>query len=358
MWYATSARQASAHFPDAGMTITFVADHYFYLGCISLIVLLTQAGAMALAKIQAHWQTHESHNAPLATSRPDFAGAFPKLPVAVSVVVLAVLGAVSYAQCLYYVPPIEIWIHELRYDKQCFKAYETLALHDKAHGHIHRELANCQAALKLTKGTDPLANYMLGSLYLEKQHNIPLAMQYLRNSLMVDSYQAKAIVKLAYCYEQQGNWAMAVKDLQRGIELMRGSSRLYLAYGLAQSHLGHTGLATKAYRDAIACNPHNADARYNLAVLLDQLGHWRQAMQLYRQALELNPQLAQAHYFYGLDLLNHGHPTQAAQQFRTVIALSPGHKSAYHFLAQALKQSGQEHSGSGGTAPRVMAPAK
>ena len=335
----------------AGMTITFVADHYFYLGCISLIVLLTQAGAMALAKIQAHWRTPESHNAPQATIRPDIAGGFSKLPVAVSVVVLAALGAVSYAQCRYYIPPIEIWIHELRYDKQCFKAYETLALHDKAHGHIHREFANCQMALKLSKGIDPLANYMLGSLYLEKMNNIPLAMQYLRKSLMVDSYQAKAIVKLAYCYEQQGNWTMAVKDLQRGIELMRGSSRLYLAYGLAQSHLGNTELAVKAYRDAIACNPHNADAHYNLAVLLDKLGHWRQAMQLYRQALELNPRLARAHYFYGLDLLNHGHPAQAAQQFRTVIALSPGHKSAYRFLAQSLKQSGHPQSGSGGIAP-------
>ncbi len=135
-------------------------------------------------------------------------------------------------------------------------------------------------ALKLTKGIDPAANYMLGSLYLEQRHNIPMAMRYLRQSLMVDSYQAKAIVKLAYCYEQQGNWAMAVKDLRRGIGLMPNSSRLYLAFGLAQSHLGNTELAIKAYRDAMAYDSHNVDARYNLAILLDKLGHWRQAMML------------------------------------------------------------------------------
>ncbi len=337
----------------AGMALTFVADHYFYLGCISLIVLLTQAGVMVSDSIESHWPARASRTTARIASRPDFTGSLSKFPVAVSVIMLAAMGTVSYAQCQYYVPPIEIWVHELRYDKQCFKAYESLALHDKAHGHIHQEFANCQMALKLTKGIDPAANYMLGSLYLEQRHNIPMAMRYLRQSLMVDSYQAKAIVKLAYCYEQQGNWAMAVKDLRRGIGLMPSSSRLYLAFGLAQSHLGNTELAIKAYRDAMACDSHNVDARYNLAILLDKLGHWRQAMMLYRQVLELNPRLAQAHFFYGLDLLHHGHPAQAARQFRTVMALSPGHKSVYHFLAQALKQSGHPQAGNRGKIPGV-----
>ena len=324
----------------AGMTITFVADHYFYLGCISLIVLVTQAGAMALERLQSPGQTGPMRSTQPAASEAAIAGYKNTLAVGVAAVVLLVLGAVSYSQCLNYIPPIEIWVHELKYDKQCFKAYETLALHDKTHGHMKQEVANCHTALKLTSGKDPLANYLLGSLYLEKLHDVKRAMRYLRASLMVDSYQAKAIVKLTYCYEQQGNWAMAVKDLRRGIGLMPGSSRLYLAYGLAQSHLGNTSLALKAYGDAIACNPHNVDARYNLAVLLDKSGHWRHAMTLYRQALELNPRLAQAHYFYGLDLLNHGRPNQAAEQFRTVIALSPNHKSVYKLLAQALKAAG------------------
>ena len=171
----------------AGMTITFVADHYFYLGCISLIVLLTQFGAMVLDKIQSHWPESESRNGHQQNPPRLFPGPFPKLPAAVGVVVLAVLGGVSYAQCLYYIPPIEIWVHELNYDKQCFKAYETLALHDKGHGHFHREIVNCQTALKLTKGDDPLANYLLGSLYLEHLHNIPLAMTYLRQGEIIYS---------------------------------------------------------------------------------------------------------------------------------------------------------------------------
>ncbi len=332
----------------AGMTITFVADHYFYLGCISLIVLVTQVGAITLERLQSVGKAIEPGITQPPASRAAVAGYKNTLAVGVASVVLLALGAVSYSQCLFYIPPIEIWVHELKYDKQCFKAHETLAMHDKAHGHFNQEVANCRAALKLTKGKDPLANYLMGSFYLEKRHDIKSAMSYLRASLKVDSYQAKAIVKLAYCYEQQGNWAMAVTDLQRGINLMPRSSRLYLAYGVAQSHLGNNALANKAYRDAITCNPHNADARYNLAVLLDKSGHWRQAIALYRQALELNPQLAPAHYFYGLDLLNHGHPNQAAKQFRTVIALSPNHKSAYKFLAQALKAAGHPQRREGG----------
>ena len=335
--------------PFAGMAITFVADHYFYLGCISLIVLVTQVGAIALERLQSVGKTGESGIMQPTASQVVVAGYKKPLPVGISTVVLLGLGAVSYSQCLNYIPPVEIWVHELQYDKQCFKAYEILALHDKAHGHFQQEFVNCQTALKLTDGKDPLANYLLGSLYLEKRHDINSAMPYLRASLQVDSYQSKAIAKLAYCYEQFGNWAMAIKDLHRGIELMPNSSRLYLAYGVAQSHLGNITLASKAYRDAIACNPRNADARYNFAVLLDKSGHWHQAIALYRQALELNPQLAQAHYFYGLDLLNHGHPRQAAQQFRTVIALIPNHKSVDKLLAQALKAASHtQHARPGG----------
>ena len=323
--------------PFAGMAVTFVADHYFYLGCMSLIVLLTQVGVIALESLQSSGQNIPAGSTPAAAPAIAAAGSKNPLAVGVAAVVLLVLGAVSYAQCLNYIPPIEIWLHELKYDKQCFKAYETLALHDKAHGHMAQEIANCQTALKLTKDKDPLANYLLGSLYLEKLHHVKRAMNYFRASLMVDSYQGKAIVKLAYCYEQQGNWTMAIRDLQRGIQLMRGSSRLYLAYGLAESHLGNIPVAIKAYRDAVACNSRNADARYNLAVMLDKSGHWKQAMTLYRQALQINPRLAQAHYFYGRDLLAHGHPNQAAEQFRTVIALSPNHKSVNKLLAQALQ---------------------
>ncbi|MGC9258785.1 MAG: tetratricopeptide repeat protein [Phycisphaerae bacterium] len=339
--YAIMVSPALGFVAFAGMTITFVADHYFYLGCMSLIVLLVEIGAVIVAKLQSRVmatdQAQSRHTAVAEAGLESSANA--KLSIAVVVGVLALLGVVSYAQCMYYVPPIAIWVHELRYDKQCYKAYETLALHACSHHHVHQEFAYCHDALKLTKGTDPMANYLLGTLYL-KQHNYPLAMHYFRKTLMLDQYQAKAIVKLAYCYQQQGNWDMAVKDLNRGIALMPKSSRLYLAFGLAQSHLRNMKLADKAYRDAIACNHRNADAYYNLAVLLDQQGRWRQAMEQFRAALAINPGLAQAHFFYGLDLLKHGHPHAAVRQFRTVIAQRPDHPSVYEFLSQALRAAG------------------
>ncbi|MCL5946107.1 MAG: tetratricopeptide repeat protein [Planctomycetes bacterium] len=325
----------------AGMAITFVADHYFYLGCMSLIVLLVEMGFVVVSKLLSGLKlTDAAQLKPAATSESGVEStAQAKLPIAVATGVLALLGVVSSVQCMYYVPPIEIWLHELRYDKQCYKAYEVLAYHAKDHHHFHQEFTCCQDALKITKGTDPTANYLLGSLYLQ-QHNYPQAMYYFRKTLMLDSYQAKAIVKLAYCYQQRGNWVMAMKDIKRGLALMPKSSRLYLAFGLAQTHQGNMELARKAYLDAIACNHRNADAYYNLGILLDQQGHWRQAMERYRAALTINPGLAKAHFFYGLDLLKHGYPKAAVKQFRTVIAQRPDHPSVYHFLSQALRAAG------------------
>ena len=337
--YAVMVSPALGFVPFAGMTITFVADHYFYLGCISLIVLAVQIGAMAVSKLPVNSRSRYTQN-PTRTSSAPIGAIHFRLSTAVAAGVLAALGLVSYVQCTYYVPPLKIWVHELDYDKQCFKAYEIMAIHELIHHHLNQEFADCQAALKITKGTDPVANELLGSLYLENKHNIPLAMQYFRKSLMADPYQAKIIIKLAHCYQQQGNWKMAVKDLNRGIALMPGSSALYLAFAQAQSHQGNTTLAIKALRDAIACDSHNADARYNLGVILDGSGHWRQAMAEYRKALAINPGLVPAHYFYGLDLLNHAHPAAAVQQFRTVLTLNPGNPSALALLAKALRAAG------------------
>lgn len=337
--YAVMVSPALGFVSFAGMNITFVADHYFYVGCISLIVLAVQAGAIVISKLPPNSRGRSSQNSNVASWLPLGATNF-RLSMAVAASVLAALGLVSYVQCAYYSPPLEIWVHELHYDKQCFKAYEILAMHELIHHHLNREFADCQAALKITKGTDPVANQLLGSLYLENKHNIPLAMQYFRKSLKADPYQARIIIKLVRCYQQQGNWKMAVQDLNRGIALMPGSSALYLTFALTQTHQGNTELAIKALRDAIACDPHNADARYNLGVIFDSGGHWRKAMAEYRKALAMNPGLVQAHYFYGLDLLNHAHPAAAVQQFRTVIALNPRHPSAFALLAKALRAAG------------------
>jgi Tfp pilus assembly protein PilF len=324
----------------AGMVSTFVADHYFYLGSIPLIVLLVQAGDRVLEKLSQ--RRPDAEKVLISGQRVSDTGPAGGLSVSplVAAGALVALGAVSFGQCMVYVPPLRIWQHELQYDKQCFKAYEIMAIHEHDHHHFRRELVYCRKANALMHGADPVANYLLGSYYLKQKHDMPKAMVFLRKSLLADPYQAKAIVKLAYCYEQQGNWTMAVNDLNRGLAMMPGSSRLCLAFGLAQSHLGDTSLAIKAYLDAIACNSHNADAYYNLAITLDQQGRWRRAMKEFRGALALNPRLVKAHYFYGQDLLNHGHPHAAIQQFQTVIALSPDQPGVRNLLARALRAAG------------------
>jgi Tfp pilus assembly protein PilF len=109
------------------------------------------------------------------------------------------------------------------------------------------------------------------------------------------------------------------------------------------AHFGNGRLADAAesYRQAIACDPHYAEAYNNLGFVHQAQGDLEQAAAQYRKAIEINPELLTAQLNLGAVLLGLGRAEAAEESLRQVIALAPGHAAALQSLGVIAAQRGE-----------------
>jgi tetratricopeptide (TPR) repeat protein len=313
-------------FAFAGMASTFVADHYFYLGCMSLIVLCVQ--------LAQRWL-------PVALTRfsnlsADASGGMPQgFITACCAGVLLVLGVLSFRRCTDYRSVKAIWAQELRHNTDCPAAYDNLAATVMNHHEYRKAITLAKHAYVLAHHVDVVGPGIIGASYMHLRH-FHQAIHWLRISLGPDPYYPTAIVQVAYCYEQTGRPQMAIKDLRRGLRLMPQSAVLYAALGRVLARQKQLRPACVAFQQAIEFEPKNAQYHLDYGQSLEQGGRWQAAIGQYQQALTLAPDLVPARFFLGRCLLRHGHPRQAIREFRAVIATSDGFPGVHKMLAKAI----------------------
>ena len=102
--------------------------------------------------------------------------------------------------------------------------------------------------------------------------------------------------------------------------------------GIAMAE-GNAAAAEQAFRQVLAADPADADARMNLGNLCSALpGREREAEEHYRQALALRPDYADLHFNYGFFLQRRGRRSEAADAFRQALECNPAHAAAYNSL--------------------------
>jgi tetratricopeptide (TPR) repeat protein len=99
--------------------------------------------------------------------------------------------------------------------------------------------------------------------------------------------------------------------------------------------------AIACYHKAIALDPKDAGAHFNLGIALDHKGQLDEAIVCFRKAIALDPKLALAHSTLGLALTGKGQLDEAIACFRKAIALDPKNAKAHSSLGLALYAKGQ-----------------
>ena len=362
-FYGLTISPALGFISFAGMTYTFVTDHYQYLACIGLIVLVTEGFWFAVSGFRFlvpgfWWKTHPAAPQPAtgaksrygANHKPETGNPKPQIPcpkpiaLACGGVVLVALGVLTWRQGNDYVPPIHLWYHEYRYDPQSWVAREQIGMHLLARGKVAEAYRWIFHAYTLTGGSNPVVDGNLGEISARYFHDDAAAIGYYRRSLQADPWQPDIIIRLAACYERQRNWAMAFHDLRHGLALMPRSGDLHFALANALRMGKHYRAAAHQYRLTLHSEPYRWAAIYRLAEALEAAGQWSAALPWYARVVRLDPHSGLLHFSYGRCLLEAKQTAKAVRQLRQALsqqAEAPGHAAAYRLLARAYQRLGR-----------------
>lgn len=304
---------------------TFVADHYQYLAAIGIIVLVTEGVAGLLHRNNlrgkaAADQAGAGRGDPASVDISDGPEPNRRLAIAISALVLLVLGTITWAQCETYTPPARLWTHDLKYYPGSWVAMENIGAHELEHGKIHAGLILLHRADQLSHGGSFVINSDLGDAY-RALGQYAKAITYYRRSLSLAPIQPATVSHLVLCYQHLGSWREAYTDLLHGVKLLPRSAALQMELADMLVRARHPQLAIPHYLIAIKYEPENTHALFGLAQAFQSVGQWEKAISYYRRTLKVSPGFGQGHFIYGVGLLQHGQPAAAAHEFQTVLQL-------------------------------------
>jgi tetratricopeptide (TPR) repeat protein len=140
---------------------------------------------------------------------------------------------------------------------------------------------------------------------------------------------------------KEGRGPEAVKVMREAVRTHPDSPVASLGLGRTLAAVGDYDGAEHALRRAVELRPEDAQAQYDLGVVLHRRGSG-QAAASFRKATELLPTLALAHFGLGLCLQEEGDRAGAIRSFRAAVRYKPDYAAAHKLLGLALAQEGQD----------------
>jgi protein O-mannosyl-transferase len=261
---------------------SFVSDHWQYFGCMSVIAL----GAALVVR---------------AAERLGSAA----LLYGFAVVVLPVLGVLTWQQSKMYSDIETLWGATLARNPNCWMAQNNLGNALLQKGQLDEAIAHYQKAFEIQPG------------YAEARNN-------LGNALL-----------------QKGQLDAAIAQFQSVLETQPGFAMAHYNLGTALLLKGQMDEAIVQFKKTLEIQPDYANARINLGSALLQKGQLDAAIAQFQKALEVQPDFPEAHNNLGNALLQKGQVDEAIAQFQKTLEIRPDAAPAHNDLGYALLQKGR-----------------
>lgn len=162
------------------------------------------------------------------------------------------------------------------------------------------------------------------------------ATTYARNEVYRDSYDLwKDTAEKAPLNERAltnyGNMLYQRGEFDKALELYRRVDNMKAAYrwaavsnqGYALLGQGKEAEAYRQFKEAEKLAPEFAEAKYNIAMMLDAMNRPKEALQYYAEALSLDPAMAEAHNNYANVLVKVGRDAEAETHYKKALELLP-----------------------------------
>jgi tetratricopeptide (TPR) repeat protein len=110
-----------------------------------------------------------------------------------------------------------------------------------------------------------------------------------RRHLAMRTNSLNGLIQLALAQLCQEQWTNAVETLQQAVALKSDFAQAHFNLGYAWSRAGESPAAIRSYREALRCNPGDANTHAALGEELLRVGLRNEAVQHLGRALDLNP---------------------------------------------------------------------
>ena len=135
----------------------------------------------------------------------------------------------------------------------------------------------------------------------------------------------------------------ALPAFQKAVDLMPDDAEAHYNLGVVLKSAGRLDEAAASYRRAIEIKPDYAEAHSNLGNTLKDLGQHNEAIASYRRALKIRPDSSDAHNNLGTALKDLGQLDDAIASYRKAVELKPDFALAYYNVGNVQKELGQHN---------------
>ena len=340
------------------MQYSFVADRFQYLAGIGVMAVLVGAAAHGAGRLPSRFKS----------------GATGLL-----VVVLALLGTMTWRQTGVYRDKVAFFSHVVAVNPQARSAHLNLSLALNEAGRPEEALAAARTAVE--KRPDYVkALGLLGSTLIHKG-NFVEAEEVLRRALEIDpgdksgrremanllrvqERREEALEAYRGLLEIDPNYALAhsyigdllvqlqryeeaVEPLSKALRLINSAPSatrdlptahsIHVLLGTALRELGRSRAAEAHFRQALQLDPRNMDALEQVAAAEFRRRRYREALELYRTQLEIDPDKAATHVNIGAALFYLDRREEAIRSLERALELDPTLETARENLEAMRK---------------------
>lgn len=178
---------------------------------------------------------------------------------------------------------------------------------------------------------DKALNYMLGTALI--RDNQPQRGQLLVDRILRDGDSAEARLLMGATKMSVQDFAGALEDFKKAVELNPQLPDVYGYYGMALAATGDTPAAATAFRKELESNPNDYTANIQLGILLKQDENYSEARRCFERALGVRPHDAAARYQVATLELEDGQTEQARIELEKLTQEIPNFVEAHVSLA-------------------------
>jgi protein O-mannosyl-transferase len=298
---------------------SYVADHFQYHASLSLFALAgaTFAGAARRMQWGLTWRRAQ----------------------AIGVVVLALLGVLTWRQSGNYVDGITLYRATLARNPDSWVAHQNLASELAALGVPHEALPHARRAVELKPDFAEALNNLADNL--THTGRAAEALPLLERALKLQPRYAQAENNLGIALMHLGRAEEGVRHFQRAIELHPGFAEAHYNLGLAEAGRGDFAAAIPHFAEAVRLRPDHADAEFKWGLALASSNRLAEGRPHFDRAIAIDPESPVLRQTYGRVLLSVGEFEAAVRQMYEALRLDPELPGLHRDLAIALQRLGR-----------------